>query len=369
MIVMGISGASMMVIMPGVFAALASGRALGPDSVAWLAFGEMTGITIATFGVSFKIQSLDHRRIAAVALLILALADATSAELGSLLPLVSTRLIAGLAEGTLIVSMASLIAMTPQPDRLFALYMACNLGTSTILLAILGVLITADHGRLIFYVLIIVISAAAAMLGWLPAKKGEPRERGRLAPHSVSVDVTGQVVGLLGTLVLFVGLGASWPQVGEVGHALRLPLGAVPFAMSVATFMGILSGLLAALCGARFGRRVPLICGTLMLALSMMLVATAANRTGFTVAVAAYMFSWIYIVPYYTGVMARLDSYGQMASFSMATQFLGLALGPLVSTLLIRQGLSPIFWLAAGCCVPALGLMLVAEARGRLTGP
>jgi MFS family permease len=59
------------------------------------------------------------------------------------IPHVITRLIAGLAEGILIANMAALIAMTAQPDRLFGLYMACNLGASTILLAILGVLVAS----------------------------------------------------------------------------------------------------------------------------------------------------------------------------------------------------------------------------------
>jgi DHA1 family inner membrane transport protein len=362
MLILGISGATMMVIMPGVFGALTANSVLGTDSIAWLAFGEMTGITAATLGVSFKTRSLDHRKIAVLALVILALADAASARLGSLVSLVATRLIAGLSEGVLIATMASLVARTAQPDRLFGLYMACNLGVSTILLAVLGVLVGAHHGRAIFYVLILIIGVAAAMLGWLPRPQVSTVDHGPLEPRASS---PGQVVGLVGTLVLFIGLGASWPQVGEIGRALQLPPEAVPFAMSVATFMGIVSGLLAALCGARFGRRVPVIAGTLMLALSMILVAGAGSRTSFTVAVSAFMFAYIFIVPYYTGIMARLDRHGRMAAISMALQFLGMALGPLASTLLIGHGLRLIFWVAAGLCIPSLGLILAAEVRGR----
>lgn len=368
MIVLGISGATMMVIMPGVFGALTANSALGPDSIAWLAFGEMTGITAATLGVSFKTRSLDHRKIAVLALVILALADAASAQLGSLVPLVATRLMAGLCEGVLIATMASLVARTAQPDRLFGLYMACNLGVSTILLAVLGVLVEAHHGRAIFYVLILIIAIAAAMLGWLPRPQESTVDHGPLEARAASqreFASRGQVVGLVGTLVLFIGLGASWPQVGEIGRALRLPPQAVPFAMSGATFMGIVSGLLAALCGARFGRRAPVIGGTSMLALSMILVAGAASRTSFTVAVSAFMFAYIFIVPYYTGIMARLDSHGRMAAISMALQFLGMALGPLASTLTIGHGLRLIFWVAAALCIPSLGLILAAEARGR----
>jgi len=372
MLIMGISGATMMVIMPGVFGTLTANSAMAPDSIAWLAFGEMTGITAATLAVSFKTRSLDHRKIAMLALVILALADAVSAQLGSLMPLVVTRLIAGLAEGVLIATMGSLIARTAQPDRLFALYMACNLGASTILLAVLGVLVKANQGRGIFYVLILITGVGAAMLAWLPRAQESgvdhvppeppiPSERGAGSSGSL----VAQGVGLVGTLVLFVGLGASWPQVGEIGGVLQLSPQAVPFAMSVATFMGIVSGLLAALCGARFGRRVPVIGGTLMLALSMILVAGAGSRTSFTVAVSAFMFAYIFIVPYYTGIMARLDRHGRMAAFSMAMQFLGMALGPLASTLIIGHGLRLIFWVAAGLCIPSLGLILAAEARGR----
>jgi MFS transporter, DHA1 family, inner membrane transport protein len=368
MIVMGISGATMMVIMPGAFAALASGAQLGPDSVAWLAFGEMTGITVATIGVSFKIRTLDHRTIAGCALVILALADGLSAQLGSLVPNVVTRLIAGLAEGVLIANMASLIAKTAQPDRLFALYMACNLGTSTVLLAILGVLVASNHGRAIFYILILIIATAAVMLVWIPRAASAGAAPERVGPREPTIESLGQSAGLIGTLILFVGLGASWPQVAEVGRVLELPPEAVPFAMSVATFMGIVAGLFAALCGTKFGRRIPVICGTLILALSMVFVANSASRTGFTVAVSTFMFSYIYIVPYYTGIMARLDRHGRMASFSMAMQFLGLALGPLASTLVIRHGLAIIFWTAAVLCIPSLVLILVAEARGRSSG-
>jgi hypothetical protein len=87
----------------------------------------------------------------------------------------------------------------------------------------------------------------------------------------------------------------------------------------------------------------------------------AHSVSAFLVGASAFMFLMVFVVPYFTGIMATLDAGGTMASLSMGKQFCGFAFGPLLAVPLLRHG----YWLSlcvsALLCLPAVVLMLFAE--------
>ena len=363
MIVTGIAGASMMIIMPGVLSALASIRGWSNSEVAILAATEMAGIGFGTFGSALIVARINRRALGCVALVVVIAAHLASAYSGELLAFLGSRFVAGSAEGVLIAVMTASIAGTMHPDRNFAIYMASNLAISTLLLTILRLFIGTGAPQFIFFVLCAIDAIALVLLQLLPGSPAAERE----APSGESLWHMSSVLGLLATLLLFIGIGATWPLVGQIGVVHGLPAKFIATALSVATFMGIVSGLIVSALGTNVGRSGPILIGTTFLMLGMLGLKFANGPVVFAFVVGSYLFFWVFIVPYYTGVMSALDPGGRMASFSMAMQFIGLTLGPLIVSPMLRgHSLSSAIWMGVAICPPAITMMLVAERRLRV---
>jgi predicted MFS family arabinose efflux permease len=360
MITTGVAGASMMLIMPGVLSAIAQQRSLDSAQVAFIASAEMGGIMAGTVAVATFIAGATRRGWALAALALVVAAHVASLFASGFGALIASRLAAGCAEGTLLGIMTVSVSGVAQPDRIFALYMASNLSTSTALLAALRRLIELRHPEYIFWILCVIATIALVLLPFLPdrAPLRDP------SPPTAGPASRQAVLGLTGTMILFVGIGATWPLVGQMGGALGFSGGELTLSLSLATGMGILAGLLASVLGVRWGRQLPIIVGTLGVAAAMAGLLFGEAYPIFTIAVCVYMFSWVFLVPYYTGVMAAIDASGRMASLSMATQFLGLALGPLAAAGIIHgDGLRSPLTVGAGLSVSAIAFMIAAERR------
>ena len=363
MVTTGIAGAAITVVMPGMLAALAGPRHLSTAQTAWLASSEMAGLTAATVLLAPWVARIDRRWTAALVLLVLIAAHTASLWAPGAGALLAARFVAGVCEGALLGLMSACITGFANPDRIFAIYLTANLALSTGLLKAVATLSAMGRPDWIFLVLIATAVAPLLLAPWLPART--PGMSGPTARKGPQAAVLGGIAGIAGTLVLLIGVGATWPLAGQTGLALGLSAETVARALSIATTAGIVSGLAVYGLGQRFGRRLPIVAGTLALAGAMAGFMHASNAAGFILAASAFMFFWVAVLPYYSGVMALLDPAGRLASLCMAMQLAGLTVGPILAAALLPMGAKAPLWLGMGCTVPALALMLYAERASR----
>ena len=168
-VIAGVSGGAIMIVLPGVLAALSSQRGLSGGQVALLASAEMLGLTLATFAAATVIGTVDRRRLAIGTLAVLIVAQCLSVVTTGTTPFLLVRLAAGCCEGIMLALMTASATSTSQPDRVFATYMASNLAVATGVLLLLGQLAVRGLAPIIYLALAGIAVVALCLTSRLPA--------------------------------------------------------------------------------------------------------------------------------------------------------------------------------------------------------
>ena len=372
MVVIGIMGSCMAIIMPGFLSALSGMRGLTAAQVSIVASAELAATMLATLAVAPLVATKNRRVIALLALLLIMAGNLATGLLWDYDVLIGARIVAGLGEGAVIVVMASSVAATAMPDRIFAIYIASNLVISTIVFSALRVLTAIGHLNWIFFALIALAALATVFLPLLPAFPPAVTHApaGAGAPvqpaGSSAAELRTAVIGLAGTLFFFVAIGTAWPLMGQIGASWGTSAEDVAEGLAASSLVGIFCALFVSWLGTRFGRRIPLIIGSCGL-IAVMFTLTLRQANLFGILCSAFVFWWVFTVPYYMGLMAEADRTGRVVSFSMAMQFGGLALGPLLATLSFKgaSAYAGAIWTGVALFALAMLTMLIADFRNR----
>jgi predicted MFS family arabinose efflux permease len=133
------------------------------------------------------------------------------------------------------------------------------------------------------------------------------------------------------------------------------------------TLAGTLGGFLAWRLGARFGRVLPLLIGSLISVLSRFGFMLADDYTTMLAAAVSWGFGFYFISPYQMGVAATMDRTGRVAVAAGAMMNFGYAFGPGIGGAVIgylgQQALLPV--VVACVVLPLFMLLPVAIAQDR----
>lgn len=358
----GLASAAMIVAMPGLLASMSAQLDLTSSQIALISSSEMAGITLTTLVVAAWLHRLDRRRAALAGLVLIVAANLLSASAASFPVLVATRFAAGLAAGALQGIVSASIAATAIPERIFAIYLTANLTATAILLGVLSRLNAVGHPEWLFMIIVALAIGAILLRRWLPA--------GPMASATNAIKLARPrflhgVAALLGTFVLLVGIGLTWPLVGMLGLERRFSGESVAGTLSLATVGGIAASVLVSAAGNRLGRRLPIVAGAAGLCISALTFVLGSGQTSFAAAAFLFMFCWVLILPYCSGIVARLDPSGRLSVLWMTMQFAGLAAGPVMAAGLVLSSTDLPFYGAVACFCIAAALTIHAERGSR----
>jgi len=199
----------------------------------------------------------------------------------------------------------------------------------------------------------------------LPAlQAGEPEANSAPRPCGAPRRATWIVVavGLAGNVVFFTGVGSIWPLMVRLASNINVPLSTAAKILGGATLAGIVGALFAAWLALRYSRRTLLSGGTVLIVASVVALGNARDAVSFACSTMLFMGSWIFLVPPYVSILALADRLGRAAAFAMATQYGGLALGPILAALISGNGqYSPALVLGGSLAVFAALLMVYAD--------
>ena len=367
MMVVGLAANAAITVLPGVLSAfVAAGEATSSQSSRLGAF-ELAGITVFMFGSGFLLTNLNRRCVALCSVAAIAVGQLVCSWHHSIDFLLVARLCVGLAEGVLIATVTAAIASTASPERLFALWFALNLIVAAAFYAALPVLLSLGQVRGVMCALGALAVVAASTLPWFPprgpTKPAVPaRQRSAVRRGYQAVPVA---LALSASLILYMGMGAVWPLMTQIGRFNDVEIRTVTGALSAASFVGIGSGLFTSWLGLRMGRAIPVFLGTLGLAVAMgSLLLTGGGIFAF--AAVSFMAWWIFNGTYYLGVVSVLDRSGRLATLTLAIMYLGLTIGQFLAAALLRGGsYRPPITLGTSLALVALPLiMLTLRTRG-----
>jgi predicted MFS family arabinose efflux permease len=326
---------------------------------------EMAGIGLASFIVAAIGGAWNRRHVVLIGATIGILGTLGPVLSEAFVPILICRFIAGFGCGLIAAIALAVIATTRDPDRTFGLYYMMSYACAALLMAGGVWSITHFHvqGAYIFLALtlLVVYVTAHRIPESFTELKGDGKSQA-LPPFPL----TGGALSLGLSLLFWIGLGGVWAFLERLGLQAgvdREAVGGVLTFYAVAAFAGALT---ASILHTRLGR-LPLLTAAIAGAvLSVGLIGWIPGLVPFAAGVIIFSYIWPLFLTYLSGTMAVIDPAGRVVAMSVASQCIGMALGPAIGgELAVRYGYVSIAVMALVCFALALAILpsLVLRVR------
>ncbi len=281
--------------------------------------------------------------------------------------LVVCRIMLGAGGALMAAAGTAAVASSRNPERIYAIVMM----TSSVLVAFLPALLErlalgpfgADGG---FYALAIATALLMPLFIWLlPPRPSESVST--TSAWTAILQAPNRAIAVILMLALFtyeVGHGGLWTFLAELGRRSGMDDRLYGDSMAVITLVSLSGSFLAIWIGDRFGSKWPIVLG-----LSLNITAGAAVCYGtrpihFVILNIIWFGSYLFVVPYLLGLMARLDNLGRWVVAVDAMWSLGDAVGPPVAGIVVeRSGFKLLS--AFPLCTGVICIMLLVKALRR----
>jgi predicted MFS family arabinose efflux permease len=368
LLVAGVASTLVLVSLPVFVGAMTAALGASEREVGWLAAADMAGSALASLGIIPLLGRVRWRRAAALGVVAMIAGNAVSMLAATLPALLGARLLAG-AGGGIMLSLAFVgLCRSASPDRYFAIYVFAQLTLQVAALAGFPLLLAAFGLDAIFGLLAAVAAATLVLVPLFPAGLHEASTHPGLGAGGLgrATLTRSAALALAAQVIYFLAPGAAWGYFERIGQSFGLTLAQVGTALGLSTFAGMAGALLVVLVGTRTPRWPAMLIGSGVSMLALVLLLDGTGWSRFLLAAALFNFAWNATFPYQMGVLAALDRDGSVAVLSLLMQVGGLALGPMLGSMLHPdEGYGLLLYGCLACYAASLILFRIAVgARG-----
>ena len=187
-------------------------------------------------------------------------------------------------------------------------------------------------------------------------------ERGGALPNRAAA-----VLSLCAAALLFAGYTSVSASLVSIGAAAGVSFLWVGRVMSLGLFASLAGAIFARGLGERAGVLLPLLAGTVALAVDVLVLTLGGGAAVFIASALLLFMAIVFLVPYVYALLAGLDKAGRWASIAPGFVLTGAALGPGIAGVVIRGvDFTTLGYTALGCLIAAITLFVCAQ-RLRLT--
>lgn len=323
---------------------------------------EMVGVGIAALITVLAVEVLGRRpllyigtTIGLVGSLVPALTEAYSA-------IIVARFAAGFGCGIIGSVTLSVLGMTSQPDSMLGRYYTLSFLAGAAILpvgawSLQHFSIAGGYGFLA--ALLSVVYGTARFFPEAVLKSGSVNEFRR------PLSFTGLAwLALLASLFFWIGLGSVWAFVERMGINGGLGAARISSALTAGPLACMVGAAAAWYLNVRIGRVVPLFGAIGFTILGSILVSHSSFLLTFSIGVLLFSFGWSMFLAYMGGAMSVIDRTGRVISASVASQTIGMALGPIAGGLISTNfGYRAIGTMAVCCHGVAITLLVILFSR------
>ena len=345
---------------PAVAAQLATQWQLSPSQIGDLFSTELGAMSVATLPALWWLKRVDWRRAALLAGMLFIAANLLSMLAHAYSVLLALRFCSALAGGSLMIICLSSAASTPNPGRVYGLWVMGQLVVGAIGLSILPHLFER-FGLSACYLML-----AGLMTLFLPLARHFPQGSPPPEKTTEHVAVASRwkvALGILGLLGFYISLSGVWTFIGSISTHAGISAGASGEILAVATLSGIVGAGCVALIGNRLPRLLLLLLSYGLMAGSVLLLLGQPEMLRFALAALLFKFTWTFILPLILASLAELDRSGKLMNASNLVIGGGLAIGPTVAGRLIEASGGFQSLLVGGACITLLSLVLMLSSR------
>jgi hypothetical protein len=341
----GTGGLAFFAIIPIVMGSLVSAGRIDAQQLGWVA----TGSTIFSaagmmLGLKWLKRSQD-RWIVVVAGAVVAAGNVTAWFMPNFALIFLACSIAGVSQGVLVAVVALSIGFAPNPARLSGIFLAVSVPPPLLMAYFLPTVLMPRFGNGAGFASVAFVGAICAVCALFirddfAKETHEVVERIRWSPWNIAA--------LAGVLLGTAGFGAAWTYVDLLGDTFGLRPQTIALAISAAIVgQFVISALVAMI-----GWRLPMLKTLLAVSAAQIVVALMLQKSGsplaFTLLLTAFGSLWQGSTPFATGLLAALDESRRLAPLTLPLQLVGLALGPLVASLVAGTNIFHVLLIAAG---------------------
>lgn len=360
---------AVLLMAPAVAGQLALQFGWGPVAIGNLFAAELGAMSLASLPAWYWLPRSHWQRATLVAGLGFIAANLASLMVASYTGLLVCRFLSALAGGSLMVLCMSAAAQTRNPDRVYSLWVMGQLVLGALGLILLPALsarygIAACYAGLAGLMVLCLPLARYLPTGASPQRLSQPQ-----ATPEVGGDRRWQVLGCAAVLSFYISLSGVWTFAGGLASQAGIDAQQSGNILAMATLLGVVGAVCAALLGQRIRRVHVLLAGYLMMMAAILLLLWQPAMPRFTVATFLFKFAWTFVLPFILASLAHLDRGGRMMSAINLVIGAGLAIGPAVAGQIIAANggsFQLLLQLAVAMAAVSLGMMLWLQRRTRV---
>ena len=334
-IYLGVIGAAVFIVQPGFVQGLVTELSYDEQQAGYVAAIEVWGIALTSIFLAMGGYRFSWERILASSIILFFFGNLCSTLASEITFFSAFRLIAGLGAGGLVSVTFTIIGLTHLADRNFGYLIAAVLTYGA-----LGLWVMPAAFNLIGLDGVIIFFALFGASGWWCIKFMPKSGEAQLQIEEDSFDLGNgaRIFAVISMFFYFFAQGVIWAYLFLIGIDGGVSEQSVANGLMASQFFGIAGAMIAVILGRRFGRLTPLALGILGGAAILLLLLDPFGALLFAVIVCIYNFAWNVTHPFLLGAMASFDKTGRVVVYAVAAQMLGLATGPAVGAMLLRDG-------------------------------
>jgi predicted MFS family arabinose efflux permease len=306
---------------------------LGDDTVGLMASLELAGIGITATSGMLWIRRIPWRPASIMALLVIAVGNLLSLQVGSAEQLLALRFVVGLAgEGLVFTIAMAAIGDSRQADRAFAFAIIGQIGLGAVALWAFPQIAAGGGFAAVMSTMAALALLGIALVAWLPrggAKVAKAEGEQDATPRDIPVAIP--LTGLAAMFIWFIGLSGIWAFIERIGVAVGISQASVGTLLAAGLAGGLVSSGLAAWLGDRYGRLWPPLVAVGLHILMCLVIAGGISAITYAAVVLAFTFVWNLGLPYLLGLIANSDSSGKLVVLMISAQAFGNTLGQLLA--------------------------------------
>ncbi|WP_163933293.1 MFS transporter [Paraferrimonas sp. SM1919] len=230
----------------------------------------------------------------------------------------------GIASGSLFSLAISIISFADDPDRWFGIKVTAEQILSAILLFSLPLLVTGFVS--LIYLLFVACIICAFSIFLLPKQKLQNHEAAssfKLSDINIAFKV-----GVIAIIIKFAGLSGLWAFIETMGGELAPSPEVFGQSIGISLLGGLVGGLIAAIKASKFGHKIPLIFGNLLLLAIIYSYSLELNFELFIGITFGLSFLWNYTIAYELSLVAKHDPNNKYVSLMAPAIAIGAIIGP-----------------------------------------
>ena len=329
-----------LLVLPAMIGVLVDESGLSESFAGWSSSLNFFGGALVAIAMSFRMHSLDLRRISRIGLALAAAADLASA-LAAPHPVafLCARFLAGVGAGAAYTAATAAFARFEQFERGYGLFVTLQFIVSGLGLYVLPVY--SQHlGTFGMFGMIAGLDLVALLMAQhLPGPAIAAGQRSANRSEMRVLLSAATLFALIGFGVFEAANTAQFTYLERLGVGLGFHDQQIGTMLLVASLVGIPGAFAIVLIGDRFGLIGPLTLGMGVAIGGLLLLAFYSDVFMFYLVAGSMIgFSWAFCLPYIQGLTAALDSHGSAIAAGTSAATVGGAAGPALAALVVGEG-------------------------------